>query len=486
MNKENSGNKNHDITLRLPRRNDLIETKHRIKTRKISARGPKSPMIILYGFFILDLIGTILLSLPLATKEPNSSDFIVSLFTATSAITVTGLTLVDTFTHWSFFGQLVIIILCFLGGLGFMMSAAFIIILTGQKLSLNNRLLIRDGLGGGDLGSITTIIRYTVILALGLQIIGISILFLKWYLFGKLWDGITWIEALWQSVFHGISAYNNAGFDLIPEKFGDNSLQYFSTDPIILSILGILIFFGGIGYLPIRDLMNKKSFYKLELESKVVFTFSFLLIFIGALLFFLTEYNNQMTIGNNILSDKISISFFQSISTRTAGFAVTDHSSVLSPTIIFSSILMFIGGATSSTAGGIKINTFGIIILATASSLIGRKNVSAFQRRLPLDNVIRAFAITMLMVFSLFILSIIVLFFEINIPFENIIFEMVSAIGNNGLSTGITKELNEWSKIIVVFTMFLGRFGPLTLILLLAGKTTQPSYNDSEERIKIG
>ena len=485
MNKNNKTNRSQNSILRLPRQEDLNPIKHRIKIRKISVRGPKSPMILIYGFLIINLIGSILLTLPFSTKD-GSSDFIVSLYTSTSAITVTGLTLVDTSTYWSFFGQLIIIFLCFIGGLGFMMAAAFIIILTGQKLSLNNRLLIRDGLGGGNLGSITTMIKYTVILAVGLQIIGILLLFLKWYTLDKLWGGITWIEALWQSVFHAISAYNNAGFDIIPEYLGENSLEHFSNDPLILLILGVLIFFGGIGFLPIRDLYKKKSFSKLELESKVVLYFSVFLTILGAILFFITESNNELTVGNNNFTDKISISLFQSISTRTAGFAITDYSNILSPTIIISCLLMIIGGATASTAGGIKINTFAIIFLATASSLVGRKNITAFHRRIPFDNVVRAFSITVLFFLSLLILSIIMFIFEPNLSFEHVIFEMVSAIGNNGLSSGISQEYTNTSKIIIIFTMFLGRFGPLTLILLLAGKTIQPSFEDSEERIRIG
>ena len=485
MNKNNKTNRSQNSILRLPRQEDLNPIKHRIKIRKISVRGPKSPMILIYGFLIINLIGSILLTLPFSTKD-GSSDFIISLYTSTSAITVTGLTLVDTSTYWSFFGQLIIIFLCFIGGLGFMMAAAFIIILTGQKLSLNNRLLIRDGLGGGNLGSITTMIKYTVILAVGLQIIGILLLFLKWYTLDKLWGGITWIEALWQSVFHAISAYNNAGFDIIPEYLGENSLEHFSNDPLILLILGVLIFFGGIGFLPIRDLYKKKSFSKVELESKVVLYFSVFLTILGAILFFITESNNELTIGNNNFTDKISISLFQSISTRTAGFAITDYSNILSPTIIISCLLMIIGGATASTAGGIKINTFAIIFLATTSSLIGRKNITAFHRRIPFDNVVRAFSITVLFFLSLLILSIIMFIFEPNLSFEHVIFEMVSAIGNNGLSSGISQEYTNTSKIIIIFTMFLGRFGPLTLILLLAGKTIQPSFEDSEERIRIG
>ena len=485
MNKNNKTNRSQNSILRLPRQEDLNPIKHRIKIRKISVRGPKSPMILIYGFLIINLIGSILLTLPFSTKD-GSSDFIISLYTSTSAITVTGLTLVDTSTYWSFFGQLIIIFLCFIGGLGFMMAAAFIIILTGQKLSLNNRLLIRDGLGGGNLGSITTMIKYTVILAVGLQIIGILLLFLKWYTLDKLWGGITWIEALWQSVFHAISAYNNAGFDIIPEYLGENSLEHFSNDPLILLILGVLIFFGGIGFLPIRDLYKKKSFSKLELESKVVLYFSVFLTILGAILFFITESNNELTIGNNNFTDKISISLFQSISTRTAGFAITDYSNILSPTIIISCLLMIIGGATASTAGGIKINTFAIIFLATASSLVGRKNITAFHRRIPFDNVVRAFSITVLFFLSLLILSIIMFIFEPNLSFEHVIFEMVSAIGNNGLSSGISQEYTNTSKIIIIFTMFIVRFGPLTLILLLAGKTIQPSFEDSEERIRIG
>ncbi|MBI63945.1 MAG: hypothetical protein CL778_01530 [Chloroflexi bacterium] len=485
MNKDKKINRYKNTIVRLPREEDLNPIKHHIKVRKISVRGPKSPMILIYGFLLINLIGSILLTIPFSTTD-GSSDFIIALYTSTSAITVTGLTLVDTSTYWSFFGQLIIIILCFIGGLGFMMAAAFIIILTGQKLSLNNRLLIRDGLGGGNLGSITIMIKYTVILAVGLQIIGILLLFLKWHTLDKLWEGITWIEALWQSVFHGISAYNNAGFDIIPENLGENSLEYFSNDPLILLILGILIFFGGIGFLPIRDIYKKKSFSKLELESKVVLYFSFFLTILGGFLFFITESNNHLTIENNTFLDKISISLFQSISTRTAGFAITDYSNILSPTIIISCLLMIIGGATASTAGGIKINTFAIIFLATASSLVGRKNITAFRRRIPFDNVVRAFSITVLFFLSLLILSIIIFIFEPNLSFEHVIFEMVSAIGNNGLSSGISQEYTITSKIIVIFTMFLGRFGPLTLILLLAGKTIQPSFEDSEERIRIG
>jgi len=475
-----------DKVISLPRKTELNPVTHHINTRKLPTRGPASPMILIYGFLILDLIGTLLLMLPYSTVQNADTNIITALFTSTSAITVTGLTVVDTSVHWSFFGQAVIILLCFIGGLGFMTGTAFIIMITGQKLMLHNRLLVRDGLGWGNIGSITTMVRNTVIIAVILQIIGIIILFSKWFLIEKLWDGITWVEALWQSIFHGISAYNNAGFDIVPNQLGGPGLWLFSTDPVVVAILSVLILFGGIGYFPLHDLAVKRRFTKLQLETKIIFIFSAVLIVIGAGLFFTTEGSNPSTLGGKKNSEKLTVSIFQSISTRTAGFEMVDHSNIETGTVFTSTVLMIIGGASASTAGGIKINTFAIIVLAALSSLTGKKVVTAFKRQIPFDNVLGAVGITSLTFFALLFLAILLLRIEPNLPFEKVVFEIVSAFGTNGLSSGITSEFKPWSRFILIFAMFVGRFGPLTLVLLLAGRVKQPSYANSEERVRIG
>ena len=475
-----------DKVISLPRKTELNPVTHHINTRKIPTRGPNSPMILIYGFLILDLLGTLLLMMPWSTVQGSDTNLTTALFTSTSAITVTGLTVVNTYTHWSFFGQLIIILLCFIGGLGFMTGTAFIIMITGQKLILRNRLLVRDGLGWGNIGSITIMVRNTVIIALVLQVVGIIVLFSKWFLVEKLWEGISWAEALWQSIFHGISAYNNAGFDIVPDQLGGPSLWLFSTDPVVVLILSVLIVFGSIGYLPLHDLAVKRRFTKLQLETKIIFIFSAVLIIIGSGVFFATEESNPSTLGDKNLSEKLTVSIFQSISTRTAGFEIVDHSNIRTGTTLPMAILMVIGGASASTAGGIKINTFAIIILAAFSSLTGKKVVSAFKRQIPFDNVLRAIGITSLSFFAILFLAIFLLRLEPNLPFEKVIFETISAFATNGLSSGITAEFGSLSRFILIFAMFVGRFGPLTLVLLLAGRVKQPSFSNSEERIRIG
>ena len=477
-----------DTVARRPRSSQIEPVRVHAETRTVSVRGPASPMLLVYGFMGLVVLGTVLLVLPISNVEGGFTPFTQALFTCVSAVTVAGLIVVDTAEAWTGFGQAVILGLLFVGGLGFMTGAAFIVVIAGQRLSLSNRLIIMEGLGGGQLGAVGQLVRNIVIVTVAIQLVGAVALFLRWYVFGELWNGISLPEAVWHSAFHSISAFNNSGIEVLPDELlgGGSSLVPFRYDAPVLAIMGSLIVLGGLGYIALRDLVTVRRFSRFRLESKMVLVGTVALILAGMGSFLLGEWRNIELEATEAVGIRVSDSFFHSVSARTAGFSTIDYDQIHGNNALPTMVLMFIGGASASTAGGIKITTFLVVLFAIVANVRGRNNVTAFGREIPLANVRRAFVVTLAAGLALFIFAYLLIAVQDTLPFRDALFESVSAFATVGLSMGITSELNDPARIVIVVAMFLGRLGPITLALLMTGPGAQERVRLVQEGVRIG
>jgi len=469
------------IDERVARRPRMREvTPIRIKTGGL--RHPSklfaSPFILLYSFITLILVGGILLSLPFANTAEGFTPTVVAFFTATSAVTVTGLTLVDTNTYWSGFGQAVILFLIFIGGLGFMTLATFLLIIIGQRITLPERMIMRDTMSMNRLGGLVKLTRNVVLLCIIIYIIGIIFLY---------WRFIAYFPAptaLWQATFHTISGFNNAGFTILPNS---DNLSFISNDLPSLGFLLVLIVLGSIGWSVLVDIYHRRSFSRLTLDTKLVLTTTIVLSVLGSIVMFATEFDNPSAFEGSNVGHKVFQSIFHSISGRTAGFSTMDFGQVSDLTTLLFSGLMFIGGTVSSTAGGIKVTTFAIIIAVVLSSVRGRSRTEAFGREIPSVQVGRAITIAVLGVAVVFFMSLILTLTEPDLSFLKILFETVSAFATNGLSVGVSEKLSSTGATLFIFAMFIGRLGPLALVLALTPSEERGElYHFAKERVKIG
>jgi trk system potassium uptake protein TrkH len=443
-------------------------------------------MLVVYGFLVLTFIGTMLLWLPIARDEDGFAPILTAMFSATSAITVTGLVVVDTADYWTTFGHVVLLVLAFIGGLGFMTAAAFLLIIVGQRIGMQSQLAIREGLGVRQLGGLPSLIRRIVVLSITIQLIGSVMLFLRFYVFGSLWDGISIATALWQSAFLGVSAFNNAGLVILPsDHIPGASLEAFRSDEWVLGIIAGLIVLGALGYLAIFEIITIRSLRRFSLETKIVLTGSIAFLVMGTTFIYVLERNNDETIGTLSAPNQLGDAFFNATIARTAGFSIDDFGEHEDTTNVVFELLMFIGGASASTAGGIKLNTFALIVIATVATVRGRRNLSAFNRDIPQELARRALIIGALAALTVVAFLIALTMVE-DMPLSDLQFEIFSAIGTVGVSTGITPLLGDGGKIVVATAMFVGRFGPLTLALLMAGREAPVGYRYATERIRIG
>ena len=424
------------------------------------------------------MVGGLLLSLPIANNGSGFTPLVVAFFTSTSAVTVTGLTVENTADYWSSFGHGVIFTLMLVGGLGFTTLATFFLIILGQRITLPERMLMRDTMGVDRLGGLAAVLRNIVLIILSIYAIGMLVVW--WRLQG---EGFGAGEALWHSAFLSVSAFNSAGFSILPDA--DSLENFFSSTPLLL-FLAILIVVGGIGWTVLVDIFRQRRFPRFTLDTKMVLTASFALWVIGGLVFFTAEYDNPATLGDVSVLQKGFQSFFHSVSGRTAGLSTLDFSATTELSRLFYPFLMFVGGAAGSVAGGIKIATLAVIIAAVVSSIKGRLQAEAFGREIPHFQVHRALTVAALGVALVFAVSLLLTLTEEGIPFLNLFFDTVSAFGTTGLSTGVTPELSTAGKILFMITMFAGRLGPLTLALALAPKEETTLYRFIQERVKIG
>ena len=475
-----------DVVVRRPRQSEIGPVHINVARRSVPVRSPASPMLVVYGFLVLTFIGTMLLWLPIARDEDGFAPILTAMFSATSAITVTGLVVVDTADYWTTFGHVVLLVLAFIGGLGFMTAAAFLLIIVGQRIGMQSQLAIREGLGVRQLGGLPSLIRRIVVLSITIQLIGSVLLFLRFYVFGSLWDGISIATALWQSAFLGVSAFNSAGLVILPsDHIPGASLEAFRSDEWVLGIIAGLIILGALGYLAIFEIITIRSLRRFSLETKIVLTGSIAFLVMGTTFIYVLERNNDETIGTLSAPNQLGDAFFNATIARTAGFSIDDFGEHEDTTNVVFELLMFIGGASASTAGGIKLNTFALIVIATVATVRGRRNLSAFNRDIPQELARRALIIGALAALTVVAFLIALTMVE-DMPLSDLQFEIFSAIGTVGVSTGITPLLGDGGKIVVATAMFVGRFGPLTLALLMAGREAPVGYRYATERIRIG
>lgn len=444
----------------------------------------KPGQILALGFFSLILIGGLILSLPISSNSGKSTDLVDSLFTATSAVCVTGLITVDTATHWNYFGRTVIIILIQIGGLGFMSFTTLFAILLGKKITLKERLLLQEALNTFDIQGLIKLLRYILVFTFSVE--GLGALLLSTQFIPQLGLG----EGIYYSIWTSISAFCNAGFDLMGTISGKfSSLVSYQDNPVIIYTISGLIIIGGLGFMIWSEFYNYKERKKLSLHTKVVLVVTAVLIFGGTILMFLFEYNNPATLGPMTLGEKINNAFFAAVTPRTAGMNTISTDGMTVAGKFLTILLMFVGGSPGSTAGGLKTATLGILVVTLISIIKGREDVEIFKKRISKETVYKAFAIFFL---SLILVITVTMLLAITQPGESfmwMLYEATSAYGTVGLTLGLTQHLNTIGKIIIMITMYLGRVGPMTVLLALtsrAQKNKKSGIKYPEDKILIG
>lgn len=429
--------------------------------------------IIILGFLSLIVLGSLLLMLPIATKDGEGAIFSDAIFTATSAVCVTGLVVRDTATYWSVFGQGVILFLIQIGGMGIVTVAVAVASLSGRKIGLMQRSTMQEAVSAHHLGGIVRLTKFILKTAFVIEFLGAALLcpvFIRD--FG--------IKGIWYSVFHSVSAFCNAGFDLMGVKGQFSSLTTYYSNPFVNIVIMSLIIIGGIGFLTWEDIKNNKfHFRKYRMQSKVILSVTVILIVVPAVYFFFFEYSN-LPLGERILT-----SLFQSVTPRTAGFNTTDLSKFSETGQMMTLLLMLTGGAPGSTAGGMKITTVAVLV-SSAFSVFSRKEKTHFFKRRISDETIKSAATIFLMYITLFVCGGMIISRIENIPLLASLFETASAIGTVGLSLGLTTGVGMVSRLILVVLMFFGRVGGLTLIFAAtrAMNTSEKKY--PQEKITVG
>lgn len=418
----------------------------------------RTTRIIILGFLSVVLVGTLLLCLPISSNKGGFTNPLDAAFTAVSATCVTGLVTLDTATHWSLFGQIVILVMIQIGGLGFMTVAVQLSLLIKRAVTPKERMLVAMSYNIDSYDKTGELMRRIWIGTLCIEVVGAAVLSTRFIPLFGVGDGI------YKSIFHAISAFCNAGFDIFGAFSGEfRSVAYFAEDPVVNITLMFLIVMGGIGFIVWNDIVNfivRKK--RISVYSKFVMIITVILIFGGAVVFALLEWNNPETIGNMSVGNKIMASTFQSVTLRTAGFAAIDQAGLMQPSQLISVILMFIGGASGSTAGGVKVGTIGVIICTIWATAIGKKDAVIFKRRISSASFMRAVTIVSIQLCLVFIGTMVVAE-SMGCSVMTALFEAASASGTVGISLGITPELNIISKLVIMTLMFLGRVGILTV-----------------------
>lgn len=435
-----------------------------------------SLLSFVYGFAAMLAVGTVLLMLPVSSHNGQVTSLITCLFTSTSAVCVTGLVVVDTLDHWSFFGQVVIMLLIQFGGLGFMTSTTIFLIALRRKIGLRGRLLAGESVGLSQIGGVVRLTRNIVYFTLIAETAGAIIFFIRFYF------QYEWPLSLWKSVFQSVSAFNNAGFDLFG---GFRSLTGYYQDYLVLLITAALVILGGISFVVVNNVYRSRGLYRSTVDTKLVLLITFILLVSGTGVVLAMEYSNPQTLGNMPLPVKILNAFFQSVTARTSGFNSLNTGALTLFVLLFIMLLMFIGGSSGSTAGGIKVNTLGLLFITIWNTIRGKEHPEAFGREIPLEQIFRGVTLLVLAI-GLIVVVFYILSITENFPSINILFETVSAFGTVGLSTGITPDLSLAGKAIIVIVMFIGRLGPLTLTLALAGTQKISKFRYPKDTVRIG
>ena len=433
------------------------------------------PLMVCLSFFALILFGAILLDLPIASANGERIGFLNAFFTSTSASCVTGLIVANTATQWTAFGKVVIILLIQIGGLGTMVFLSLIAMVLNKRIGITERRIIKEQTNADTSKGIIRLVIYIIKFSLAVELIGAILLATKFIPDFGLGRGILF------SLFHSISAFCNAGFDIT-----GNSLIDYVSDFTVNMTISLLIIFGGLGFTVFIDIYRKKRFKNLSLHSKVVISFTAILILVGTLAFFLIEYKSPAMLGLT-LKGKILSSFFMSVTARTAGFNTIDLGKMQEGSVIVTIMLMFIGASPASTGGGIKTTTFGVLLSSTISVLRGNKEIEIFHKSISYDTLIKSLCIFTLGSFLVIFSSLwITLIEQGKFLYLDILYEIVSAFGTVGVSRGITADLSSLSKIILIILMYLGRVGAATLGVSILDTHRKKHTRYSEGKIIVG
>ena len=437
----------------------------------------KGVQILALGFLAVILIGGIILTLPISSASGESTNFLDALFTSTSAVCVTGLITLDTGTHWSMFGQTIIMFLIEIGGLGFMSFTTLIAIILGKKITLRDRLILQDAMNTFNIQGLVKMVQYVLTFTITVQLSGallFSTQFIPEYGIGK---------GLFYSLFHSISAFCNAGFDL----FGNfSSLTNYSSNWVVLLVVSALIIIGGIGFAVWIEIYNFKSIKKLSLHSKMVILVTAILLVGGTILMFIFEHNNPNTLANMSMGDKIVNSFFAAVTPRTAGFNSISTAGMTNAGNFLTILLMFIGGSPGSTAGGIKTTTIGVLLVTVICVIRGRDDAEVFKKRFPKELIYKAFTLFFIGGVLIIGATMLLSYTEQGASFLSLLYETTSAFGTVGITLGLTQQLTEIGKVLIMIMMYLGRVGPVTVVLSLMRNKKNNGVRYPEGKILIG
>lgn len=449
---------------------------HRLRWKK----GLSPAQSIATAFAVIILIGTVLLSLPAASRTGEAHSVVDALMAATSATCVTGLVPGDTFTMWSDFGQTVLLILIELGGLGFMSMASLVILLLRKKVGLRQRMMMAQALSLDDMQSVWKLQKWVLGGSLLIQLTGAGILFLRFLPDQGVATALKW------GVFHSVSAFCNAGFDLFGQLQPGASLMPFQNDPVVLLTLSALIAVGGLGFFVWEEVVRLHSFKKFSVYTKLVLLATAVLILSGTLFTLVFEWNNPATLGPMSVGEKLLNGFFQSVTLRTAGFAAVDQALLTDSGKAVSMVLMFIGGSSGSTAGGLKTVTFVVLVLFILARIRGKRHVTVFRRTVPTEKVTDAMTLTSVM-FLLALFGGVFICATSPVDLTNGMFESVSALATVGLTAGVTPLLSLPAKLLIIVFMYFGRVGVLTLSLgFLSGDKAQERFRYATTNLLIG
>lgn len=482
----NRGDRPLDDIIRLPRQRDVPPTVRLTESLRRPRRILGTTTILIMAFVLLMSAGAGLLTLPFAAVSGESAPVPVAYFTAISAATVTGHTVVSTPDYWSPFGHAVIFLLMLVGGLGFMVISTFLLLILGDRTTIQQRALTRglmsDAAGAKPMRAIRSVGQRVIFIVLGIYLVGSLVYF--WQIAGLSEFGTG--KAYWYSLFLSVSSFNNAGFNIIPELPAGNAARFVSSYAVLITMT-VMIAMGGLGWATMVDVWRGRRFARFSLDTKLVVVTSLGLWLLGALLLALTEYANPDTMGPLSWMDKVVNAVFLSVSGRTAGFSTIDFAHVADVTKMTFSSLMYIGGAPGSVAGGIKVVTFALIVAAVISSLRSRSHAEAFGREIQQPQLYRALAVAVLALGLIFVTLMTLVEMEPDAPFFNLMFDTVSALGTVGATTGIVPELELGSQAIFMSAMFVGRLGPLLLALSLAPREDEvEAYRFAQEQVRIG
>ena len=437
--------------------------------------------LIMLSFLMTILVGSLLLSLPISSKTGKSVGYIDALFTSTTSVCVTGLVTLPTHSTWSIFGQVVILALIQIGGLGIITIMSMLMILLRRKIGIGNRLLIQDAFNLNSLSGLVSFVKKVVFGTFIIEGIG-ALCYMTVFIpeYG--------VKGLWISIFNSVSAFCNAGIDVI----ADDSLCRYATNPIINIVTCALIILGGIGFIVWWDVLSafrnrkKKHLRHLSLHSKIALSMTAFLIVSGAILFFAFEYNNPETMAGYSTFDKIQLSVFQSVTTRTAGFMTVPQQNLTDASSLISLFLMFIGGSPVGTAGGIKTVTLAILIATAVSAVKNRNEVNIYNRNISRHSIMKAIGVLGMSFMTVFV-STVLLSLVSNAGVLDVLYETVSATATVGLSRNLTSTLDAWGKIIIIITMYLGRIGPISLAIAFGmKKKSENVIKNPTEEVSVG